>query len=541
MAQCLKGICVCNTGYTGDGLTCTDVDECRLGFAFCRDETPECVNIAGSFVCTDPCLGDPCDANARCYTRAPGYTCECNVGYAGDGLTCKDVDECSLGHVYCQPETPHCVNTAGSFVCSACSLGNTGNRLTCTKFCQDSTYCSTVAQCLKDFCVCNTGYTGDGLTCFEVKGCSDSIECSDVAQCLKGICVCNTGYTGNGLTCTDVDECGLGVSFCRAETPECVNVEGSFVCTDPCLGDPCDANARCDRHAKGHTCVCNVGYSGDGLTCKDVDECSMGRAYCQLGTPNCLNTAGSYECVEACLSNPCDANARCDMLAKGHTCVCNVGYSGDGLTCKDVDECSMGRAYCQLGTPNCLNTAGSYECVAWNPDACLSNPCDANARCDEHAIGGGICECNQGYEGNGFSCVDQYECWSSTSCSRSAACTNTNGSYVCGACNQGYTGDGQTCSCVTSAFVCHPKAHCVAPTCHGCEVTCRCNTGYHGDGRVCEDNDECALGVSNCQIGTKCTNTDGSYACQMLDECETGIHNCVHVCIDTPGSFYCQV
>ena len=30
----------------------------------------------------------------------------------------------------------------------------------------------------------------------------------------------------------------------------------------------------------------------------------------------------------------CDANAACINLGDGFRCICNVGYSGDGLTCE---------------------------------------------------------------------------------------------------------------------------------------------------------------------------------------------------------------
>ncbi len=32
-------------------------------------------------------------------------------------------------------------------------------------------------------------------------------------------------------------------------------------------------------------------------------------------------------------ANPCDANAACANTIGGHTCTCNSGYSGDGVTC----------------------------------------------------------------------------------------------------------------------------------------------------------------------------------------------------------------
>ena len=37
--------------------------------------------------------------------------------------------------------------------------------------------------------------------------------------------------------------------------------------------------------------------------------------------------------VNECLTTPCDANAVCTNTLGSFTCVCNPGYSGDGLTC----------------------------------------------------------------------------------------------------------------------------------------------------------------------------------------------------------------
>lgn len=65
-ATCTGTTCACDTGYEGDGLTCTDVDECLT-------------NNGG------------CDANAACFNTDGGRNCGCNTGYVGDGVTCRQV------------------------------------------------------------------------------------------------------------------------------------------------------------------------------------------------------------------------------------------------------------------------------------------------------------------------------------------------------------------------------------------------------------------------------------------------------------------
>ena len=36
----------------------------------------------------DECLSSPCDANAICQNTIGSFTCTCNAGFTGDGLSC---------------------------------------------------------------------------------------------------------------------------------------------------------------------------------------------------------------------------------------------------------------------------------------------------------------------------------------------------------------------------------------------------------------------------------------------------------------------
>src|SRR2546425_827269 len=74
----------------------------------------------------------------------------------------------------------------------------------------------------------------------------------------------------------------------------------------PCaLGqDNCSVHATCTdapKTAKGFSCACKAGWSGDGAKCEDENECA-------LGTDNC------------------GANASCTNTQGGFSCACNDGY-----------------------------------------------------------------------------------------------------------------------------------------------------------------------------------------------------------------------
>ena len=102
--------CTCVDGYTGDGVTCADIDECALGTHAC-DTSPSPVD--GS-------------ALATCTNAAGGYTCACTTGgYAGDGFYCADVNECTLSTHDCHADGT-CSNTYGNWSCS-CDAGYEGN------------------------------------------------------------------------------------------------------------------------------------------------------------------------------------------------------------------------------------------------------------------------------------------------------------------------------------------------------------------------------------------------------------------------------
>ncbi|KAL9972572.1 hypothetical protein ACROYT_G018902 [Oculina patagonica] len=101
-------------------------------------------------------------------------------------------------------------------------------------------------------------------------------------------------------------------------------------------GHSCHQNGVCTNTYGSYSCQCASGYSGDGRTCTDIDECSS--------------------------SHTCDSSASCQNTNGSYICTCDSGYTGDGHTCRDVDECTLNSHNCD---PNaqCNNIPGSFTCT----------------------------------------------------------------------------------------------------------------------------------------------------------------------------------
>ena len=91
-----------------------------------------------------------------------------------------------------------------------------------------------------------------------------------------------------------------------------------------------------------------------------------------------------------------------------------------------------------------------YLCYRYVYVVCIDECATSNGDCDSltactNTNGSRICgDCPEGYSGSGYSsCEDVDECLSNNGgCSSLVTCTNVVGSRVCGTCPSGYSGDG---------------------------------------------------------------------------------------------------
>ncbi|VBB27108.1 unnamed protein product [Acanthocheilonema viteae] len=457
--------CQCNFGYTGDGYTCIpiekrhctkeelaksncgsnhlclvdnkgeiDCDTCKKGFT---KDGASCIDV-------NECIQSGiCHENALCENIMGSYSCRCHPGYKGDGSKCDDIDECENNP--CHPQAI-CINYPGSFSCKCPDewVGDGKNEcinpfdtacLDKLSVCKQANHTSCLSVNLgfvtTSICECATNYRYNSIkhSCEDIDECVENRHNCDPSNsvCINTdggyICECSPGYEGVGGVCVDVNECERGIAGCNVAA-RCENYLGSVGCKCPQgfvgNGIHCIATESFIKAGSG----CNDEWS---RTCSDVnrtchidDEDVPQCGSCIIGyqplNGRCLPIQEAGNCANP-EKNDCDVNAECIDINPGrHLCTCKIGYIGDGRHCDDVDECSL-PGICDPAA-NCRNINGSFTCACQfgyigngfkctpkfnkfgGPNCHLNvSMCHKNARCQLN----GTCKCNNGYEGDGVS------------------------------------------------------------------------------------------------------------------------------------------
>uniref|UniRef100_A0AAX7UI70 Thrombospondin 1a n=1 Tax=Astatotilapia calliptera TaxID=8154 RepID=A0AAX7UI70_ASTCA len=239
--------------------------------------------------------------------------------------------------------------------------------------------------------------------------------------------------------------CGEGVMtqirLCNSPTPQMggKDCEGEGRHTKVCRKSPCPINGGWGPWSPWDICsvTCGGGVQTRKRLCSDPAP-KYGGKDC-IGDASESQICNKQECpIDGCLSSPCFPGTKCTSFRDGSfKCGrCPSGYTGNGITCKDIDECKEVPDACHIhnGVHRCENTEPGYNCLPCPPrfsgpqpfgrgvaeatakkQVCVPrNPCkDGSHNCHKNAncIYLGVfsesmfrCECKPGYAGNGRIC-----------------------------------------------------------------------------------------------------------------------------------------
>ncbi|TKR76985.1 hypothetical protein L596_018039 [Steinernema carpocapsae] len=364
---------------------------------------------------------DPCDANQwyldcsrSCHCES-GNSCnsedgacpdgKCSPGWRGASICDQDIDECAENLSNCPEEQPDCLNTPGAFMCICFEYDNKTNS------CKGANKPKIIQENLIPVPV--LPIQPNLLPISTQKMAPPTTTRSKPSSLSSALPTAPTTTPAPTVAFTTLAPLTIRPSL-GTRAPTCRN---------------CDRNAQCVNG----DCVCVAGWTGDGKSCRDVDEC--------------LEQAA------------CGPHAQCENAPGSYHCICNSGFTAVEGGCVDLNECDEG-VVCNGGnTSMCINTEGGFECRCREgytghpdgPQGCIDvNECDltesycgANAMCHNRP-GSFLCECFEGYEKDeSGQCVDMNECMHEP-CDKAAVCMNLEGSFQC-TCIDGFIGNGVEC------------------------------------------------------------------------------------------------
>jgi hypothetical protein len=428
-----------------------------------------------------------CDAHATCLPRdingsAHQAVCVCNVEFWGTGVTCMPVTSCAAGltfeHLPPTETTDRvCVDatvcSAGEYekvpatetadrVCAACTAGTYQPLLgrTVCPTCANGTYDhdqDPTTQC--SVCPTQQGFfvSPDSTQCFAAAVVALVLDL-DIGTIPTGTAARRifendlTVAIANRLMINSTRVVLLGVDagsvIVHVEIlPDPLGTRGPSVAVlggmsslgsfsvlsvtpvdDPCVVQPCDAQATCSRLTFGnYRCSClSPSFWGTGHACLPTTQCVTGFTFEQIApSPTSDRLCGTVRSctgseIETTVPTPmidrvCTPCPPGMMVTSGRCIPCgNTTYDHDATSSTPCASCPPGRHSNPFSrTAMMVNGTwvnGSQVCIV--EDACVARTdnCAAQASCRRTGFGTYSCECSHGHWGAGDWCVPWTVC-----------------------------------------------------------------------------------------------------------------------------------
>ncbi|VDK50437.1 unnamed protein product [Anisakis simplex] len=459
--------------------------------------------------------------------------------------------------------------------------------------------------------LCGAGFKG--LECIDACGttewgldCSRECHCEGGSQCNAetGICAngrCNPGWTGepicdDGNEVENIDECAAASKdLCPPEQPDCLNTPGAFLClcfeydnaTKTCKGSPplekpseseqipvkvvplqpvLIANTQQPltvtltiptEPASTETSIASSASTSTPSAPETAASPSESAELSSLMTAETFRSTTPDVTVESKSQSPTSESSTTQQQTTPSTTQFEATTQSPSVT--DPTTSATTKAI------STTTSSPSSQTIRFSPVTIrpvfgtTSSPCKCgqNAECIS-----GVCQCKQGWTGDGQLCTDINECFGEPSiCGPHSICENSAGSYTC-QCDIGYIFDNEgKCvdmdECAEGVVVCGDgKNSSVCVNTDGA-YECRCAPGYVGHPDTqhgCNDIDECQLSDFYCGEKGVCKNTIGSYECECsegyqqdveggqcvdIDECKYDPCDKAALCTNLPGTFKC--
>lgn len=357
------------SGAVGTESECVDIDECYEGT-------------------------DNCDVNAACLDLDGSFECSCNEGYAGNGQSCQNVNECDDDNLNDCHADAICSDTAGEFTCE-CKPGFDGDGNSCveeahvTKLALGGQVCALISDG-RVFCWAGS-FLGNGVeessfqpTPVLVPGIDNAVDVS------VGDAICVV-LANNTVKCWGRDDMGaasgVGAASSPVETPTTVLGLSSVSDVSATFGTSCaqlsngtvrcfgrsdgtpDAEPTPVRTMSGLPTIARLGTSIDDMQCAVTTN---GGGWCWTGA------AASPSAVSG-LTNVVQMAGKCALLNNGTVKCWGAGESGQIGNGSNDDQTTPQLVH-QLSTATSIVAGAKHVCatledrslVCWGKDGFFS-------------------------------------------------------------------------------------------------------------------------------------------------------------------------